>query len=58
MLLVPASITDMYDAFGYRGGSSLEEVVVDPENPVYASKNNMLINTKTGTLIKGVTDEH
>lgn len=39
-----------------RGCITLENIIVDAENPIYHSVDNSLIETATGTLIKGRVD--
>ena len=55
-LTIGAGVTDIY--MGITGATfsymtSLEEIVVSPENPVYHSAGNCLIDTESGTLLMG-----
>ena len=47
---VPASVTDIYDG-AFTHCNSLLEILVDPENPVYSSRDGALFNKDQTTLI-------
>jgi len=51
-IVIPSTITNINDSAFY-GCSSLENIVVVPENEVYSSSGNCLIETKTGTIKLG-----
>ena len=51
-ITIPDSVTSIGNS-AFSGCSSLESVIADPQNPVYHSEGNCLIETKSKTLIAG-----